>query len=107
MKKIIIITVLMLLFLLIGCANDSSADQANLSLTVGYYGEDVGATNDLIREVEMEFRRLYPEIELVIEREPYNLDGGENYYTKLAAQMLHSSVCSSFYQHGAAGHRQA
>jgi len=63
--------------------------QTNESLTVWAYGEDVGATVDILRDAGKEFRERYPEVELVIERTPYdNVNGWDAHYTRLATEVM-------------------
>lgn len=76
---------------LCGCSGiDRSVKQTNESLTVSYYGKDIGASMDIMREAEGKFRVRYPEIELTVDRIPFsaNQDKGEAYYKQMAVEVM-------------------
>jgi len=73
---------------LTGCTGE--VEQTNKSLTVAYYGTDFGAATDTLNKAAFLFREAYPDVELIIEREPYAStgEGAEAYHTQLAAEIM-------------------
>jgi len=74
---------------LTGCA-PREIEQTNKSLTVAYYGTDFGSANDILNTAAARFRIEHPDVELIIEREPYaDFDEEEEaYFTQLAARVM-------------------
>jgi len=90
MKKLltVVLALIMGIACLSGCA-PGEVEQTNKSLTVAYYGTDFGAASDVLNKASALFRINYPDVELIIEREPRSsTDGGKEYFTKLAAEIM-------------------
>ncbi len=85
----LIIAVLIFLGCFSGCAI-GEVKQTNESLTVAYYGTDYGATSDILNMAIARYMKAYPDVELIIEREPFasTSEGAETYFTQLAAEVM-------------------
>lgn len=91
MKMRRMICVIVAVSLLVSCLSGCSmgeVEQTNKSLTVAYYGTDYGATNDVLNMAVARYRKAYPDVELIIERENNASDYGEAYFTQLAAEVM-------------------
>lgn len=72
-----------------GCAM-GEVKQTNESLTVAYYGTGYNVPSDVLNQAIARYMVAYPEVELIVEREPYasTSEGMDAYFTKLSAEIM-------------------
>lgn len=94
MKRSHIFPLIMAILLPVGCLSGCSmgeVEQTNESLTVAYYGTDFGEySGDIFNMAVSRYKEAYPDVELIIEREPYAStdEAEEAYFTQLAAEVM-------------------
>jgi len=90
MKKLLSIILALLIGTLglTGCTGE--VEQTNESLTVAYYGTASEYSDDALSKAAYLFREAYPDVELIIEREPYapTSEGQKAYYTQLSTEIM-------------------
>jgi len=91
MKKLLTVVLALIIgaACLTGCA-PREIEQTNESLTVAYYGVDRGNYGDMLNEAASRYRKAYPEVDLVLQRQAIIQDTAseEDYFTQLAASMM-------------------
>lgn len=88
-KRILPVLLAASLLICPGCAM-GEVEQTNESLTVAYYGTDIGANGDLLNAAVSSYSRQYPNVKLIIQRQPTALDsqGEEQYFLQLASSIM-------------------